>query len=109
MLCPATSTWRNATAAILSAAFGPWNGGKYWGNAIPNGFDQWGTHSCVPGQRHARMRTPRENGFDAMALGGRDYVAAVRHPWAAALFVLPLLAVYEAGVLAQGNSAPGEQ
>ncbi len=31
----------------------------------------------------------------------REYLTAVRHPWAAALFVLPLLAAYEAGVLTQ--------
>jgi membrane protease YdiL (CAAX protease family) len=43
-----------------------------------------------------------------MALGDRDYWAATRHPWAAALFVLPLLGVYEAGVLAQGNAGPPE-
>jgi hypothetical protein len=28
-----------------------------------------------------------------------EYLAATRHPWACALFVLPLLAVYEAGLL----------
>jgi membrane protease YdiL (CAAX protease family) len=44
-----------------------------------------------------------------MALGDRNYWAATRHPWAATLFVLPLLAVYEAGVLAQGTAAPPEQ
>src|SRR5437588_1162004 len=44
-----------------------------------------------------------------MALGDRDYWAAARHPWAAALFVLPLLGVYEAGALAQGSAAPPEQ
>jgi hypothetical protein len=27
-----------------------------------------------------------------------DYLAATRHPWACAVFVLPLLAIYEAGV-----------
>lgn len=44
-----------------------------------------------------------------MALGDRTYLTATRHPWAAALFVVPLLAVYEAGVFAQGTATPPEQ
>ena len=44
-----------------------------------------------------------------MALGDGDYLRATRHPWAAALFVLPLLAVYEVGVFSQGTTAPPEQ
>jgi hypothetical protein len=42
-----------------------------------------------------------------MTFSGRGgYLAAARHPWACVLFVLPLLAAYELGMLLQG---PGRQ
>jgi hypothetical protein len=34
-----------------------------------------------------------------------EYLAATRHPWACALFVLPVLAIYEAGVLYLADAA----
>jgi membrane protease YdiL (CAAX protease family) len=34
-----------------------------------------------------------------------EYLSATRHPWASALFLLPLLAIYEAGVLYLAESA----
>jgi membrane protease YdiL (CAAX protease family) len=34
-----------------------------------------------------------------------EYLAATRHPWACALFVIPLLAIYEAGVLYLADAA----
>jgi hypothetical protein len=37
-----------------------------------------------------------------MERGGGGYLAAARHPWACVLFVLPLLAAYEVGMLLQG-------
>jgi hypothetical protein len=41
-----------------------------------------------------------------MAPRGGGYVAATRHPWPCLLFVLPLLAGYEAGVLLLGGPNP---
>lgn len=40
-----------------------------------------------------------------MAAGNGNYLAAARHPWACVLFVLPLLAVYEVGVVAARPAA----
>jgi hypothetical protein len=37
-----------------------------------------------------------------MPAGRGGYLAEARHPWACVLFVLPLLAAYEAGILLQG-------
>src|SRR5262245_43719402 len=37
-----------------------------------------------------------------MAAGRGGYLAEARHPWACVLFVLPLLAVHELGMLWQG-------
>ena len=54
--------------------------------------------TCV--QRHDRVSAAE----DSAECG--EYLAATRHPWACVLFVLPLLAAYEAGVLALGTGQP---
>src|SRR6516165_1053683 len=41
-----------------------------------------------------------------MFSGSTDYLRATRHPWSSLLFLLPLLATYEGGVVWLGGSQP---
>jgi membrane protease YdiL (CAAX protease family) len=41
-----------------------------------------------------------------MSLKNSEYLAATRHPWSCVVFLLPLLAVYEVGVLLVGGGQP---
>src|SRR5262249_32632024 len=83
--CPFTSTWPTPTGPAWCAPSAPTSAATFWGAPSPSGCS-----------------TPEEN---TMASGGGD-LPPTRHPWPCLLFVLPLVAAYEAGVVVLGGAHP---